>query len=250
MNEIIDVSLTHYRKKQHAWLMSAFDKTLEKYPTVKIEIANLYQPFSSALAVENAALEYESGSLTTEKLDGKDQEREDFISGFTHLLETGRRHFDPVKVEAAEYLYRIVKKYGNFSRKHNKDETVDIRTLCSELLSAEAAPYLAALPEASEWVSRILSTNEEYDTLYLVRNAETGNSTQVSALQARENTDPAYKAIVRRINALIEINGIEKYQAFVGEINSLIGDMKQSIDAEATIRRKQNEKKASEGETK
>ncbi|MFZ4726751.1 MAG: DUF6261 family protein [Paludibacter sp.] len=250
MIEIMDAPLTRCSKKQHAWLMSAVSQTLEKYPTVKIEVANLYQPFSSALAVENVALEYESGSLTTAKLDKKDEEREDFISGFTHLIETGRRHFDPVKVEAAEYLYRIVKKFGNFTRKPNKDETVDIRTLCNELLSAEAAPYMAALPETSDWVSRIQTTNEEYDILYLVRNAENGGSVQVTSLQARINTDPCYKAIIRRINALTELNGAEKYQALIGEINSLIGDMKQTKEAEATTRRKQNEKKAADGEVK
>jgi hypothetical protein len=251
MNEIIDAPLTRCTKRQHAWLMSAFDQTLEKHPTVKIEIANHYQPFSSALAVEKAALEYESGSLTTAKMDNEDEEREDFISGFTHLLENGLRHFDPLKREAAEYLHRIVKKYGSFTRKHNKDETVDIRSMCNELLSAEAAPYLAALAEGPEWVSRIQASNEKYATLYIVRNAETGNkAVQISSLQAREITSNNYKAIVRRINALTEINGAENYQVFIGEINNLIADLKKTIDADNAIRRRQKGKNASDEEVK
>ena len=137
MIEIIAAPLPRFRKGQHLGLMTEMDHLMMKETIAKLGLEELYGPFKSALAVENAAVEIESGSLTTGKMDDKDAEREDLQIGFTHLVENGLRHFDLDKQRAAEIVKHIIDKYGNLRRKTNAEETVSFRSMTTELLSAE-----------------------------------------------------------------------------------------------------------------
>lgn len=239
MTEIIAAPLTRFRKEQHLSLMTSLDHLITNDTMVKTGLGRLYQPFSSALAVESAAIKIELGSLSTSKMDDKDDEREVLNTGFMHLIENGLRHFDPDKQSAAETLKHMVDKYGNFHRKTNADETVAIRSMCNELLSAENQPYLATLADGVEWVTRIQTVNEEYSALYELRNAETNGTHVVTSREARQVTDPCYTAIIKRVTALANINGEADYLSFINQLNGFISDLKTTMAMQETARKKQ-----------
>jgi len=239
MIEIFTAPLTHCRKQQHLGLMTEVDHLVMKETIAKLGLVELYRPFKNALAVENAAVEIELGSLTTGKMDDKDAEREDLATGFSLLIENGLRHFDLSKQNAAVILNHIVEKYGNFRRKTNADETVDIRAMASELLSTENLPYLSALSDGVEWVTRIQTVNEEYGALYESRNADNNGVHTITSLEARAIMDPCYTAIVKRVNALAEVNGEADYINFINELNGFITDLKTTMAFQQTIRKKQ-----------
>jgi len=239
MIEIIAAPLTRLRKEQHLGLMTSLDHLLMAETIAKLGLEQLYPPFKSALAVENAAVEIELGSLTTGKMEEKDAEREDLITGFTHLVENGLRHFDLSKQRAAEIVKHIVEKYGNFRRKTNADETVAIRAMTTELLSADNLPQLSTLCDGVEWVTRIQTVNEEYNALYESRNAENNGAHTVTSLEARANTDPCYNAIVKRITSLTDINGEANYSSFINKLNGFITDLKNTMTVQQAARKKQ-----------
>lgn len=231
--------LTRCRKEQHLGLMTSLDHLLMAETIAKLGLEPLYTPFKSALAIENAAVEIELGSLTSAKMEVKDEEREDMITGFSHLIENGLRHFDPGKRNAAEILKHIVEKYGSFRRKTNADETVAIRAMATELLSADNLPHLSTLSDGVEWVTRIQTVNEEYGALYESRNAENNGTHTVTSLEARAITDPCYTAIVKRVNALAEVNGEANYISFINKLNGFISDLKNTMSVQETYRKKQ-----------
>lgn len=239
MTEIIAAPLTRFRKEQHLGLMTSLDHLIMNDPSVKTGLGQLYQPFNNALAVESAAVKIELGSLTTGKMDDKDDEREVLITGFMHLVENGLRHFDSAQKSAAETLKHIVDKYGNFRRKTNADETVAIRSMCNELLSAENQPYLATLSDGVEWVTRIQTVNEEYSALYELRNAETNGTHVITYVEARQVMDPCYNAIVKRVTALADINGEADYLSFINQLNGFISDLKTTMAMQEAARKKQ-----------
>ena len=215
MTEIITASLAHLHKEQHLGLVTEMDRLLTPETITLFGIEPLVAPFKKAVAVETAALGTEQGNLNTGKMEDADEEREDLLTGFNHLLENGIRHFDLTKQNAAQILKHIVEKYGNMRRKPNADETVAFRGLANELLSAENLPYVSALSDAMDWITRIQTVNERYGALFVLRNKETKETHVVTSLEAREVTDPCYKAIVKRINALAEVNGDAKYSSFI-----------------------------------
>lgn len=240
MIEIIAAPLAGLRKEQHLGLMTALDHLMMQETLVKLGLEVQYPPFSSALAVENAAVQIEQGSLTTGKMDELDAEREDLLTGFTHLVENGLRHFDLTKRNAAEIVKHIIDKYGNFRRKTNADETVDFRAMTHELLSAENLPHLSALSEdGPEWVNRIQTVNEQYGALNEARNAETKGTHVTTSLEAREVMNPYYTAIIKRVNALAVVNGEANYITFINRMNGYITDYKTTMAVQAAARKKQ-----------
>ena len=243
MTEIIAAPLTRFRKQQHLALMTNLDVLVVANPKVKDGLGDLYSPFKTLLAQEIAAVEMEQGSLVTKKMEDKDEEREDYITGFNHLLENGLRHFDPTKREAAQTLKHMSSKYGVFSQKTNSDETVDIRAMCTECQSPAFSTYLSALPEAPDWVSHIQLSNEEYDALYRQRNAENNGQVVTTSLQVRALIDPCYQAIVRRVTSLIDLKGEADYAGFVNQLNGFITDLKNTMSVQAAARKKSNDTK-------
>ena len=249
MLEISSVSLSKLRKEQHLGLMTNTNHLISIDTVVKTGLGNLYAPFNEALAVEAAAIKLEQGSLTSGKMNEKDAEREELISGLDDLISNGCRHFNPAKREAALQIKHVVDKYGNFRRKTNGDETVDIRAMCAELLSEENATALDTLADGTEWVTRIQTVNEEYNLLYIARNNENNGQKVISSTEARTITDPCYNAIVRRVNALAELNDEATYAPFINQLNGLIADLKTTLSIQATARKKANDKDAAAAET-
>ena len=249
MLEISSVSLSKLRKEQHLGLMTNTNQLISSNAVVKTALGNLYPPFNEALAVEAAAIKLEQGSLTTGKMDDKDVEREELVSGLNDLIGNGCRHFNLTKREAATQIKYVVDKYGNFRRKTNGDETVDIRAMCAELLNEQNSAALGLLPDGIEWVTHIQTVNEEYNALYIVRNNENNGEKVITSTEARTQTDPCYNAIVRRVNALAELNGEAAYAPFINQLNGLIADLKTTMSIQATARKKANDKDAAAAET-
>jgi len=236
MIEIIAAPLAHLHKEQHLGLVTEMDHLLTPETITLFGIEPLVAPFKEAVAVETAALGIEQGNLNTGKMEEADAEREDLITGFNHLLENGIRHFDLTKQNAAQILKHIVAKYGSMRRKPNADETVAFRGLTNELLSAENLPYVSVLSDSMDWITRMQVVNERYGALFVLRNKETKETHVVSSLEAREVTNPCYKAIVKRINALAEVNGEAKYSSFINQLNGIIESYKNTMAVQQAAR--------------
>ena len=72
-------------------------------------------------------------------------------------------------------------------------------------------------------------TNEQVRLALLARDAEQAALVLGALKASRSNTDEAYHALVRRLNAYAEIEGQADYRDFIAYINELIKRFKQEV---------------------
>ena len=70
-----------------------------------------------------------------------------------------------------------------------------------------------------EWVEELESNNTTFDQLMTDRFDEADDKTRLRMKNVRKEIDKAYKAIAKRINALIIVNGEATYTDFVNKLN-------------------------------
>ena len=73
-----------------------------------------------------------------------------------------------------------------------------------------------------------------------MRNEENKGSHTTTSLEAREVMDPCYHAIVKRVNALAEVNGEANYILFINLLNGLIGDLKNTMSQQQAAKKQQD----------
>ena len=71
--------------------------------------------------------------------------------------------------------------------------------------------------------------------LFKQRNTQQSTIETGTTRQARKKADDAYRAVVKRINALIEVNGDESFASLVATLNNLI-DRQKSVQAARNTR--------------
>ena len=246
---IESILLVRLRNEQHAHLMTETTRLITEATAAKLGLATLFPPFQAAWAVENAAIEVERGSLLTSQMDDKDSEREKYFSGFLFLLETNLRHFDPAHQEAAQQLTRVANKYGNVRRKTNVEETIAIRNLSNDLLGTAYQEPMTVV-DGNGWISRLQSVNEEYSALFDNRNAETKGRASGNVRNARLVIDPLYEAIVKRANAVAELNETDAVcTKFVNELNGIIEGLKNTITFQQADNTKKNNASSTDTKT-
>lgn len=224
MIKIIHAPLTRFRNDQHLFLMTKTQFLILQETAAKLGIEILDSEFNDAVAVETASVAVEEGSIYTEKMNAKADERSQLLSGFNHLLENGLRHYDPAKRDASEQLARVKAVYGNINKKSKTEKTTAIRNLTHDLLTPENMPFLTLI-EGTEWVTKLQAVNEEVDTIYLTRNDEETERISGDVRAARTVTDPIFTAIVEKVNAEVIVNGEANYLHFINQLNGIISDL-------------------------
>jgi len=228
MVKIIVAPLSRFRNDQHLFLMTKTQLLIRQETASKLGIELLEAPLAEAVASETAAVAVEEGSSFTKKIKAKALERKELFEGFEHMLKTGLLHYDLSIREAAEKIMRVRENYGNIRMKTKAEKTTSIRNLTAELLNPENRPYMLLLL-AIDWVTKLQSTNEEHDTLYVSRNKEEVESISGNVRAARQVTDPCYINIVERINAQVTLNGDANYLSFINQQNGIIQDLKTTL---------------------
>jgi len=231
MKKIINAPLARFRNDQHLFLMTKTQLLIRQETATKLGIELLEAPLADAVAVETAAVAVEEGSSFTKLMKSKSLERNELFEGFEHMLKTGLLHYNIPTRDAAEKVMRIREKYGNIRLKTKAEKTTSIRNLTAELLSEENRPYMLLLL-AIDWVTKLQTTNEEHDTLYVSRNKEEVESISGNVRDARLITDPCYKNIVERINAQVTLNGDANFLSFINQQNGIIEDLKTTLAAQ------------------
>jgi len=80
-----------------------------------------------------------------------------------------------------------------------------------------------------DWIDELERQNNVFIALEATRNSEDAKKSDLRMKQVRVVVDAAYNKIVKRINALIVVNGEASYTEFVKELNVRIGRAQDSI---------------------
>ena len=85
------------------------------------------------------------------------------------------------------------------------------------------------------WVDQLQLCRDRFMQLFKQRNTQQSTIETGTTRQARKKADDAYRAVVKRINALIEVNGDESFASLVATLNNLI-DRQKSVQAARNTR--------------
>lgn len=218
--ELNALKLNDLRNEEHSNFYLDFRMLVAQYTPAALGIELKYPAYQAAFDVETQALNVVQGSVLTDELFLADSGRDETASGLTGTIRSALNHFNPEMRAAAKRLMLLLDTYGNLATKPYDQETASITKLVSDL----EGPYAAdvATLGVGGWVAELKARNNAFVSLKNMRYGEDTLKPQQNLKVARQETDTAYRAIVKRINALIEVNGDTAYNGFVTALNQRI----------------------------
>lgn len=216
----------------------------------------LQAAYTTALSAFDAALKTGGTNPLSNSITELDGLRDDAYSGLAAQIRNSLHHFDPSKVAIAREADIILRKYGNPCALPYLEENGVLHNLIQELrlfhnhqadkqanvVSSDipATDRLAAIG-AIEWLERLDVVNTQFLEAFSARNTAQAKVMTGTSKTTRIEIDNAYRAIVRRINALAEVNGDSDYLSVINALNSLIDRQKSVLAARKTTNKKKKD---------
>ena len=225
--EIASLYLHRQRNAAHYQFQTDFNSLVIKYSPQALGIIEDYTAYLSLLQDEAVALVAITKSATTEELEAADKNRDFTFRGTADKVTNSLNHFDPQVREAAKRVKVIFDTYGNLVPKPDDEESGLISSLIEDLRTK--VPADIATIQLVDWIAELERLNNAFITLEATRNSEEAKKSELRMKKVRVVVDVAYNKIVKRINALIIVNGEAPYAEFVKELNVRIGRAQDSI---------------------
>lgn len=263
MAEIKKVDFSKFLQNQdytlHSLLIAEIDKLTDA------QLNELHAAYKSKFQVFDETLKIGGKNPNSLKLSDLDKLQDNAYTGLMTITRAMLYHTDPEKVEIATQVDIILKKYGNPCRLPYLQENSVIKNLIHDLeafdnkeeeddrpviesLSLENVTNRLEKIGLREWVDQLKLKNEEFMALYAVRNEEEASIVTGATKEARNAADAAYYDVVRRINALAELNGEADYLTVINNINQLLDKELASLALHRTTTKKRNDKNKDEGD--
>ncbi|MCD7848253.1 MAG: DUF6261 family protein [Parabacteroides sp.] len=203
-----------------------------------------------------------------------DQIRDEAYVGLKRQNNVALNDFDPVNAEIARQVDIILRRNGDPTALPYLAENSAIINLVQDLEAfdnkqEEERPGELSLPASSpldgvslegvtnrlqkigldRWVARLKEANEKFITFFTDRNSQQATLVTGATKAARQETDTAYRAVVKRLNALAEVNGDTDYLEIINEMNRLIDRQRailatrKTLNAKAAAQKKADEDK-------
>lgn len=222
------------------------------------KVTPLQTAYADAFGLFDKALKTGGASIISDQLVELDAQRDDAYSGLAAQIRAALRHFDPAKAATAKEADLILRKYGNPNSMPYVQQNGTLHNLIQDLeafdagnapsegggdeggediLSVAEANRLATIG-AREWLDRLKSVNDQFLAAFAERNTAQGNVVTGETKAARQAVDAAYRAVVKRINALAEVNGDADYISVINAVNALIDRQKAVLAARKTTNAK------------
>ena len=215
--EINEIGLKRLTNEEHFKFMFDTNSLIIAAGASSLSIVNEYDIFKKSFQNEDEALGFVRKSSITDIIFNADLKRDTTLRGLKTGLESNLSHFKPANSEAAKRLLVFLNNFGNVAAKSYEEESAAIFKIVSELKATHAADINTL--GMMEWVEELESNNTTFDQLMTDRFDEADDKTRLRMKNVRKEIDKAYKAIAKRINALIIVNGEATYTDFVNKLN-------------------------------
>jgi hypothetical protein len=225
--ELNTINLHALHNEEHFELQKEFKQLVELKGAKTLNIETVFNAYLPFYAKEEEALNLIRKSATTGQIELADNDRDTLISGLKEAVRSQLKHFDAEKRAAAARFKIILDQYGDIAHKPYDDETAAIHKLVQE--SKETYANEVSILALTDWINAIDKKNLEFQSLKKDRHSEDAQKTLMRMKTVRVDIDAAYKEVVKRINALIVVNGPAGHEVFVREFNSRIDKINNTI---------------------
>ena len=222
-DEVNNINLAVLINADYVEFMVKFQKTLNKFPEVITAMGNMVTTFDDLVQNLQDSLVAERGSALTMTLADSDKCRDDIHRGLCHYVEAYRWHKDGGKVDAANHLLRIVKRYGTseLRRSGYNVETAMIRSMIGDLKSTQNIDFTTQIG-LTEWIDDLSTANEAFSNLMEDRQDEVAASLDYTTRDVRKVLTPHFRKMVKVIEANAIIGTNADYQEIINQLNSEI----------------------------
>lgn len=214
------ISLQHLRNEEHFQFQTEFKDSVTQYGAEELNILEKYNVYVPFYNQEQSVLQLIRKSASTEMIANADMERDNLHRGFADAVKSALNHFNPDKQAAANRIQILLDQYGNVARKPYDVETAALTKMVSEMNGTYKADV--TLLALTDWVQELDARNKAFDALMKSRYTEGASKTELRMVHVRADVDAAYKDILDRLDALMLLNGADKYEAFVKELNQRV----------------------------
>ncbi len=218
--EIKAFKLSRLRSEEHFQFQTGVYDLLKKHKTMTAGVTNLVTAFNKDYITEQNSLDCFSENRLTAAIKEADEQRNSTIIGFNDAISSCTRHFNDEVKEAGLAISTIVGHYGTIQRKNYEAKSAAINDLILELTSNFAEALKATATK--QWIVELKKDNTTFKELQNERYTADANSDHITMTDARAVLDISYKALIKMINALALVNGVEKYESFIKELNERI----------------------------
>jgi hypothetical protein len=191
-----------------------------KFNPVAMQVQPQLSDVQQALAVEDIALGRIAKNPYTDPLYEADSERDDNLRGLSNVLKGNLHHPDPAVRIASEELLAIPQLDPAIAHRGYEEEEALLNILLNHLTGEYATQVTTAGVDV--WVTHLAAQNAEVQRLHALAYAATAAAAGISVKDARRGTDKALDALTNRLNALIELDGVGAFDAFITEYNVMV----------------------------
>lgn len=227
MKEIYDINIQRMNNGAHFTFVSNILARAEADTAVKGKAADQVNNLKAAVSAEDEALKISQKSLLTDEIAKADNDRDALYAGYKKAIEGFLAMPIADMAQAAKILSQHIKDY-----KINTADQLDKETgLLVNFISDLEDKYAAQVAKLglTAFVTNLKEANERVRTLTLQRTNEKISITVGALKTARTASDDAYRALVKKVNALALVFGEKDYTAFIDYVNTEITHYKREV---------------------
>jgi hypothetical protein len=218
--KISKIHLAHLRNDEHFQLHDDFRDLTIKYGPETLKVGPIFEEYKPLFEKVDEALKKIVKSAVTEKIHDADRARDEVWRGLKHMIYAALNDFDQIILKAAKRLEIVFNTYGNIAKKPINEETSAIYNILQELNGKYAEDIKTV--GAERWVEELEIRNNAFKDLMKERHDEATTKVYTSLRHARTDIDKVYRRIIKRMEAYIEIEGINQYEEYVKTLNDIV----------------------------
>lgn len=225
--EIKVISLERMNNGAHFTYMTNVLNRAEADEHIKVDAATQVADLKAALAVEDKYFKTSDKNLKTDIIAAADAERDKLCRNYLKTLKALMNMPDETIANSAKALVQMFIDY-----EFDPDAQLDKQTgILLNMVADWEGKHAQDVTNTNtgKFVELIKAANEKVHSLMVERSDEQKEIPVGALKSARKQTDIAYRALVKMVNALIMVNGETDYADFVKFLNYEIKRYKEEV---------------------
>lgn len=225
--EIKVISLERMNNGAHYTYMTNVLNRAEADEHIKADAAKQVADFKAALAEEDKYFKVSEKSPKTDLIAAADAERDKLCRNYLKTLKALMNMPDETIATSAKALVQMFTDY-----KLDPDEQLDKQTgILLNMVTDWEGKHAQDVTNTNtgKYVELIKAANEKVHALMVERSDEQKEIPVGALKSARKQTDVAYRALVKMVNALVMVNGETDYTDFIKFLNYEIKRYKEEV---------------------
>lgn len=233
MDTIRPITLARMRNNEHYQFMVDVANGIKKATSAALQLDTVYPAFTTAFAKLNATLLIDQGSVKTEQITALDLTRDRTWSALNERVKASLLSPIEAEVIAAKAVKRVFDLYGSVRNMSYNEESAAITNLIEDLEKTKNAADCTTLG-ITAWVAALKQQNIDFQAMLESRNVELAGKDSGDVKAVRDEIDPVYQNIVKRINAQVALEiATPVTETFIRELNQRIKYYDDTLTARA-----------------